>query len=160
MKLTMRPLLALLSCLAGAAMAQTPPLPTPPLPPVQAVAGESAEQAFARGYQRGWADAADRLQQQRARGARPRACMKVTVLDALYYADRNGCDATRAVSELANGRSSAGVPATNMLCGDPMPGRGKTLAVEFACGDPAYCGTEIRTASARESQTLQLNCGQ
>jgi hypothetical protein len=155
----MKLLLALLSCIAGSALAQAPALPTPPLPPAQAVAGESAEQAFARGYQRGWTDAAERLQA-RPRGNRPRACSKVVVLDALYYADRNGCDATRAVGEIANGRASAGVPASNMLCGDPMPGRGKTLAVEFACGDPAYCGTEIRTATARESHTLQLTCAQ
>jgi hypothetical protein len=150
-------LLALLVLASTTAIAQTPPLPTPPLPPQQAVAGESAEQAFARGYQRGWADAVERAQQ-RPRQARPRACMRVKVLDALWAAERGGCDATRAVSELASGRGTASVPATNMLCGDPAPGRSKTLAVEFACGEPVYCGNEIRTASAREGGTLQLSC--
>jgi hypothetical protein len=156
----MKTLLASLTFIAGSALAQTPPLPTPPLPPPQAVMGESAEQAFARGYQRGWADAAERLQQRPRGGNKPRACMKVTVLDATYYADRNGCDATRAVSEIAGGRSSAAVPASNQLCGDPFPGRGKALAVEYACGEPAFCGNEVRTATTRESGTLQLNCTQ
>jgi hypothetical protein len=150
-------LLALLALASSTAFAQTPPLPTSPLPPQQAVAGESAEQAFARGYQRGWADAAERAQQ-RSRQARPRACMRVKVLDAVWAGERGGCDATRAVSELANGRGTASVPATNMLCGDPAPGRSKTLAVEFGCGEPGYCGNEIRTASAREGSTLQLAC--
>jgi hypothetical protein len=150
-------LLALLVLASGTALAQSPPLPTPPLPPPQAVVGESAEQAFARGYQRGWADAVERTQQ-RPRQARPRACMRVKVLDAVWAGERGGCDATRAVGDLANGRGTASVPATNMLCGDPAPGRSKTLAVEFGCGEPVYCGTEIRTASAREGSTLQLSC--
>ena len=170
----------LLLVLAGGAGAQpmpggmgtaTPMQPMPPVPPAvaaeagRAMPGESIEQIFLRGYQRGYAEAMAQSQGSRPldAGRQPspqwRACMRLRVLDALWTDDQRACDATRAVADYANGRSAATVQAGNGLCGDPAPGRRKALLVEYACGDPAYCGNEVRTASAQEGRAAQLVCG-
>jgi hypothetical protein len=144
-----------------------------PVPPAvaaeagRAMPGESIEQIFLRGYQRGYAEAMSQSQYQGVRpsdaGRQPtpqwRACMRLRVLDARWTDDQRACDATRAVADFANGRAVANVQAGNGLCGDPAPGRRKALQVEYAGGDPAYCGNEVRTAAAPEGRAVQLVCG-
>lgn len=170
----------MLLALCGGAAAQ--PMPgsvngVAPVPPAvaaeagRAMPGESIEQIFLRGYQRVYAEAMSQSQYQSPyQGGRPidagrqptpqrRACMRLRVLDARWTDDQRACDATRAVADFANSRAVANVQAGNGLCGDPAPGRRKALQIEYACGDPAYCGNEVRTAAAPEGRAAQLVCG-
>jgi len=126
------------------------------------LANDAYRDAYQEGYQQGFRDgqaqAAKAAQEAERSAPRPLACRRIIVLGARYGADGNQCDATGAIAHRVNGRSSATVRADNNLCGDPSPGQGKDLAVDYGCGDPGFCGREIRNASASENRSTTLTC--
>jgi len=126
------------------------------------LSNDAYRRAYQEGYQQGFRDgqahAAKAAQDAERAGPRPLACRRIIVLGARYGTDGRQCDATRAIANQANGRSSATVRADNALCGDPSPGKGKDLAIDYGCGDPGFCGREIRNASASENRSTTLTC--
>jgi hypothetical protein len=125
------------------------------------LSNDAYRRAYQEGYQHGFRDgmaqAAKATEEQRS-GPRPLACRRIVVLAARYGTSDRQCDATRAIGEQANGRGSATLRAANTLCGDPSPGKGKELAVDYGCGHPEFCGREIHSASAYENKSLTLSC--
>jgi len=123
---------------------------------------DAYRRAYQEGYQQGFRDglaqAAKAAEEAQRSSPRPLACRRIIVLNARYGADSKQCDATRAIAAQANGRSSASVRANNSLCGDPSPGKGKDLTIDYGCGDPGFCGREIRNASAAENRNTTLTC--
>lgn len=62
------------------------------------------------------------------------------------------CELTsRLVGEM-NGRMSASIDVNNQLCGDPAPGKRKSLKAVYLCGG------EEREAEAHEHRSLRLSC--
>lgn len=121
--------------------------------------GDPYRRGYQEGYQAGFRDGLTKAAQDAQQpGPRPLACRRIIVLGAQYGTPRQQCDATRAIAKLASGRYSATVRASNNLCGDPAPGKGKDLSVEYACGDPAFCGRQILKASASENRSTTLAC--
>ena len=65
---------------------------------------------------------------------------------------RERCDATHYVRKQANGRRNVSVDITNRMCGDPAPGKRKSVEITYMCGAIA------KTASAYEHRAAYLNC--
>lgn len=65
---------------------------------------------------------------------------------------RDRCDATRYVRKHANGQRSVSVDITNGMCGDPAPGKRKSVEITYLCGAVA------KTASAYEHRSAYLYC--
>lgn len=76
----------------------------------------------------------------------------IAIAQASYGTWSRTCDATALVSGQASGKYSFRMTVTNTLCGDPHPGKSKSLDVSY------YCGNQSKTASAREHDTLTLRC--
>ena len=76
----------------------------------------------------------------------------IQVTGAFYGSDQRNCQAGRQVARLANGKRSYSFKVTNEVCGDPDPGKRKTLEVTYTCGQLQ------KTASAREHQTIYFDC--
>jgi hypothetical protein len=76
----------------------------------------------------------------------------IRVSRAFYGTTSKSCDATRYVARRADGNRSHSLQVTNGMCGDPAHGDRKTLEVTYSCGDVA------KSASAREHQTVYLDC--
>lgn len=76
----------------------------------------------------------------------------IKVTSAFYGSTSKNCDATRHVARQANGKRTHSLKVTNEICGDPHHGARKTLEVVY------WCGQVSRTASAREHQSVYLNC--
>ena len=76
----------------------------------------------------------------------------IKVTSAFYGSTSKNCDATRHVARQANGKRSHSLKVTNEICGDPHHGARKTLEVVY------WCGQVSRSASAREHQSVYLNC--
>ena len=114
------------------------------------------ERGFERGYRKGFDDG-----ERRAPIAAPPpppppppviVLGPIRVASAFYGTSSKSCDATRHVGRQSNGKRSHSFKVTNEMCGDPSRGDRKTLEVTF------WCGQVSRTASAREHQTIFLNC--
>ena len=110
---------------------------------------------YAQGYRDGF-DAGFAKAQSGAplSGAMPSKGFPIAVTTATYAAeDSDGrCDATRYVRNAANGRRSVSVDINNRMCGDPAPGKRKSVEITYLCGAVA------KTASAYEHRQAYLSC--
>jgi hypothetical protein len=122
---------------------------------------EAYRRGYERGYDRGYAKGMDA-----ARGNNmspppppppvyappPVVLGPIKVTSAFYGTTSKNCDATRWVGRHANGKRSYTFKVSNDMCGDPAHGDRKSLEVTY------WCGQVSRTASAREHQSLLLDC--
>ena len=121
-----------------------------------AVGQESPD--FKQGYAQGFKDGFDEgyRKAMAEQGAASTAASKgfpIAITSATYGPDSGAsCDARRFVAPRANGRTSASIDVTNQMCGDPSPGKRKSLNVTYLCGNIA------KTASAYEHRTVYLSC--
>jgi hypothetical protein len=104
------------------------------------------------GFDKGYARARAELQQRIETESRNAPLL---IQSAFYGAEYGGgnCDATRHVQREANGRRSATINVSNDICGDPAPGKRKSLTVNFVCGSVS------KSASAYEHRKVYLSCG-
>ena len=111
------------------------------------------ERGFDRGYRKG-AQEADRRPPPVSAPRPPPAPVlgPIKVIRAHYGTSSKNCDATRFVRRQGDGHRQHSFKVTNEMCGDPARGDRKTLEVAF------WCGAVERHASAREHQTIFLNC--
>jgi hypothetical protein len=118
--------------------------------------------AYRRGYDRGYDRGYRAGQESASRSAPPPAVIApppnvptgpIQVTGAYYGTAERNCQAGRYVSRVANGKRSYSFKVSNDICGDPSPGNRKSLEVTYTCGHLQ------KTASAREHQTLFLDCG-
>lgn len=110
------------------------------------------ERGYDRGYRKGL-DAADRRGPPAVIAPPPNVPTgPIQVTGAFYGSDQRNCQAGRQVARLANGKRSYSFKVTNEICGDPDPGKRKTLEVTYTCGQLQ------KTASAREHQTIYFDC--
>jgi len=90
--------------------------------------------------------------------ARPRPAIQavyeppIRIIEARYGTDRRTCDATRALRRACEGESDCMLKAGNELCGDPTPGRVKTLYVTYRCKG------RVRNVTRTEGKMLSLDC--
>lgn len=119
--------------------------------------------AYRRGYERGYDRGYRKGLEAGDRRAPPPAVIApppppvvqlgpIQVTGAYYGSDQRNCQAGRQVARLANGKRSYSFKVTNEICGDPDPGKRKTLEVTYNCGQVQ------KTASAREHQTIYFDC--
>jgi hypothetical protein len=119
--------------------------------------------AYRRGYERGYDRGYNKGFQEGTRrpvnvappppaAPPPPVLGPIRVAGAQYGTSSKTCDATRFVRHQADGKRPHSFNVTNEMCGDPARGDRKTLEVTF------WCGEVSRTASAREHQTIFLNC--
>ena len=113
------------------------------------------QDGYARGYKEGF-DAGYGKAAAEQRNALEAASkgFPIAVQVATYGPEglRDRCDATHYVRKHANGRRNASVDITNGMCGDPAPGKRKSVEITYMCGAVA------KTASAYEHRTAYLNC--
>lgn len=114
------------------------------------------ERGFDRGYRKGSQDAERRpvpvAPPPPPPAPPPQILGPIKVTSAFYGTSSKNCDATRFVGRQSNGHRQHSFKVTNEMCGDPARGDRKTLEVVYWCGDVS------RSASAREHQTIFLNC--
>ena len=114
------------------------------------------ERGFERGYQRGLKEGERRAPVVVAPPPPPPPVAvpsgPIRVTGAYYGSSSRNCDATRFMKRRADGKRTFSIKVTNEICGDPAHGDRKTLEVTYRCGEVS------RTASAREHQTVYLNC--
>ena len=122
---------------------------------------QEVRDAYRRGFERGYDRGYRKGVQEGDRRAPPAAppppppqpiLGPIRVTSAFYGTSSKNCDATRFVGRQSNGKRQHSFNVTNEMCGDPARGDRKTLEVVFWCGDVS------RSASAREHQTIFLNC--
>lgn len=65
---------------------------------------------------------------------------------------RKFCNAKKALKKLCEGRKNCSFRVDNRLCGDPYPGKGKYLFVEYMCGKAK------KTVKADEGDMAVLKC--
>ena len=110
---------------------------------------------YAQGYKEGF-DAGYRKGTAEQRNAVEAASkgFPIAVQVATYGPEgsRDHCDATRYVRKHANGLRSVSVDITNGMCGDPAPGKRKSVEITYMCGAIA------KTASAYEHRSAYLYC--
>lgn len=115
-----------------------------------------AETEFERGYREGYGQGyQDGLSERRSAAVKPKpysGAPGIVVIRAWYGDDHRSCDLTSWAAGRFNNRTSAAVDVSNSICGDPAPGKRKSLQVEF------YCKGELKTADAYEHRQLSLNC--
>lgn len=120
---------------------------------VQALA-ESSD--YRNGYRQGYDDGYQAGLRASGGGAgtssRSSGPARIRIYTAMYGTDEKQCDASRYVIPKANGRSSASLPVTNQMCGDPHPGERKSLRVVYSCGEGD------KEASAYEHRDIYLSC--
>lgn len=122
-----------------------------------AAAQESTDfkDGYAHGYKEGF-DAGYRKAESEQRSAAEAASkgFPIAVQSATYGPEgsRDRCDATHYVRRQANGRRSASVDIANSMCGDPAPGKRKSIEITYTCGAAA------KTASAYEHRSAYLYC--
>jgi|SoiMethySBSTD1v2_1073268.scaffolds.fasta_scaffold00966_37 hypothetical protein len=117
------------------------------------------ESGYDRGYKRGLEEARRSGQ---AYAAPPAAAAPpppppvilgpIKVTSAFYGSGSKNCDASRWVGRHANGKSTYSFNVSNDMCGDPHHGQRKTLEIVY------WCGQVTKSASAREHQSVYLNC--
>jgi hypothetical protein len=111
------------------------------------------ERGYDRGYRKGQESAERRVAPPPAIVAPPPIVVgPIHVTGAFYGTPERNCQAGRYLSRVANGKRSYSFKVTNDICGDPSPGNRKTLEVTYTCGQVQ------KTASAREHQTVYLDC--
>ena len=121
-----------------------------------AAAQESPD--FKQGYTQGFKDGFDdgyrkAMAEQGAASTAASKGFPIAITSATYGPDSGAsCDARRFVAPRVNGRTSASIDVTNQMCGDPSPGKRKSLNVTYLCGNFA------KTASAYEHRTVYLSC--
>jgi hypothetical protein len=76
----------------------------------------------------------------------------INITAAYYGVENRACEATRQASRLCEGKSSCTIPASNRLCGDPVPGIVKVLTVHYECHG------RQRSMTRREGTHLGLRC--
>ena len=163
MKKTIATLTLLLA--ATAASAQSPR--DQPDDPEEYRGRKDQSDAYRRGYERGYDRGFQRgLEEARRSGpayaAPPPAAVApapppvilgpIKVTSAFYGSGSKNCDATRYVARQADGKKQHTVNVSNQMCGDPHHGQRKTLEVTY------WCGAVSKSASAREHQSVYLNC--
>lgn len=122
------------------------------------VADSGYERGYRDGYERGYEAGREAARKHQFRDERsgysasPRLPAGIVVVSASYGEGRRRCDVTTWAVQQFNRRTSATVGVSNELCGDPSPGKRKSLEVEYLCRG------EMKTASAYEHRTLSLNC--
>ena len=118
-------------------------------------------QGFQDGYRQGFEDGSRRWPGAGPAGAPPPGIPAapasaplhaIRVTQADYGDGYSDCSATAAVARLLDGRRGGSVRAGNELCGDPAPGRRKTLRVLY------FCGGQEREATAPQNEMLSLRC--
>jgi len=122
-----------------------------------AIAQQSDE--FKDGYAQGYKDGFDAGYRKGSTGTPQAAAISskgfpIAITAATYGPEDSGrrCDATRYVRKEANGRRSASVEINNNMCGDPAPGKRKSVEITYLCGSVA------KTASAYEHRSVYLYC--
>jgi hypothetical protein len=131
--------------------------------------GDDPKNAYRRGFKEGFdegyrkgieeadkraAAAASAAAAAAAEASKPRPTGPIMVTRAIYGPSSGGgsCDATRWVARKANGQRSASVDVTNNMCGDPAPGKRKSLEITY------ICGAMVKEASAFEHRSAYLDC--
>lgn len=79
-------------------------------------------------------------------------CGGLYVTTASYGTTAASCDARTKVGQPCDGRDACSVTANNTLCGDPEPGKLKTLKLTYTCQGAA------RSATIYESKSMALSC--
>lgn len=121
-----------------------------------ALAQESAD--YKQGYAQGFRDGFDEGYRKAAaeQGSAAAAASRgfpIAITGATYGPESgSSCDARRFVAPRVNGRRSGSIDVTNQMCGDPAPGKRKSLNITYLCGNLA------KTASAYEHRTVYLFC--
>ncbi len=122
-------------------------------------ARDAYRRGYERGFERGYRKGLDEGERRAPVAAPPPpppppvpVLGPIRVSGAFYGTSSKNCDATRYVGRQSNGKRSHSFKVTNEMCGDPARGDRKTLEVTF------WCGQVSRSASAREHQTIFLNC--
>ena len=111
------------------------------------------ERGFERGFQKGLAEGQKRPVVAPAPPPPPPPVLgPIRVSRAFYGTSSKNCNATHFVARRADGHGSHSFQVTNGMCGDPAHGDRKTLEVTYQCGQV------VKTASAREHQTIFLDC--
>lgn len=77
----------------------------------------------------------------------------IHVESAWYGLEGRACDATSDARRLCEGRSDCTIPATNRLCGDPVPQVQKVLTVWYRCGN-----RPPRSTTRWEGRYVGLRC--
>jgi hypothetical protein len=77
----------------------------------------------------------------------------IHIMSAWYGVEGRACEATRDARRLCENRSSCTIPATNRLCGDPVPGVQKVLTVWYRCD-----GQRPRSTTRWEGRYVGLRC--
>jgi hypothetical protein len=77
----------------------------------------------------------------------------INILSAWYGVEGRACDATRDARRACENRSSCTIPATNRLCGDPVPNVVKVLTVWYRCGN-----RPPRSTTRGEGRYVGLRC--
>ena len=152
--------LAALTLVAGAAAAQTYRMPDDD--DEYRGRNQDLRDAYRRGYERGYDRGYRKGQESAERRAPPPPAViapppnvptgPITITGAFYGTAERNCQAGRQVARLANGKRTYSFKVTNDICGDPSPGNRKTLEVTYTCGHL------LKEASAREHQTIFLDC--
>ena len=134
--------------------------------PVEYRDKQDTRDAYRRGYERGYDRGFQRgLEEGRRAGPAyaappPPAAVApppvilgpIKITSAFYGSSSKNCDATRYVARQADGTKQHTVNVSNQMCGDPHHGQRKTLEVTY------WCGAVSKSASAREHQSVYLNC--
>lgn len=105
------------------------------------------QQAYRAGYEAGYRQA----QREQRRGP-DRIGISVTAASYGVDGTRARCDATTFVRAEADGQRNATIEIDNSMCGDPSPGRRKSVQITY------NCGTVSKTASAFEGSQAYLSC--
>jgi hypothetical protein len=118
-------------------------------------------QGFQDGYRQGFEDGSRRWPGAGPAGAPPAgipaapaaaALQTIRVTQADYGDGYSDCSATATVARLLDGKRGGSLRAGNELCGDPAPGRRKTLRVLY------FCGAQEREATAPQNEMLTIRC--
>ena len=125
-----------------------------------AIVGATAQESpdFKQGFAQGFKDGFDEgyrkaMAEQGAAVAAASKGFPISIGSATYGPDSGAsCDARRFVAPRVNGRRSASIDVTNQMCGDPSPGKRKSLNITYLCGNIT------KTASAYEHRTAYLSC--
>lgn len=111
------------------------------------------KEGYSRGFREGLAEGEKRAATLVAPPpAQPVPTGPITVSNAYYGTDSKNCNATHWLARHVNGKRSASVEVENNICGDPAPGKRKSLEVTY------ICGSLVKNASANEHRTLYLDC--
>jgi hypothetical protein len=127
-------------------------------PDVQEAYRRGYERGYDRGYRKGFQEGERRPAYAAPPPPAPPAAPRPPVLgpirveSAFYGNGKKSCNATRYVRRQADGNRQYSFKVSNDMCGDPAHGDRKTLEVSYLCGEI------LRNASAREHQTIFLNC--